>query len=76
MIKGRYVATVVMDFKIDENTPGLLPFDELKRQVTDGELDKGIVAILSNEFGDLCSIGLTKQFADLYHIDGGADNGE
>lgn len=74
MIKGRYVATIVMDFKIDENTLGLLPFDELKRRVTNGELDNGIVAILSKEFGDLCSIGLTKQYADLYHVDGGAEN--
>lgn len=74
MIKGRYVAIIVMDFKIDENTLGLLPFDELKRQVTNGELDNGIVAILSEEFGGLCSIGLTKQYADLYHVDGGAEN--
>lgn len=74
MIKGQYVATIVMNFKIDENTLGLLPFDELKRRVTNGELDNGIVAILSGEFGDLCSIGLTKQYADLYHVDGGTDN--
>lgn len=74
MIKGRYVATIVMNFKIDENTLGLLPFDELKRRVTNGELDNGIVAILSEKFGDLCSIGLTKQYADLYHVDGGAEN--
>lgn len=30
MIKGKYVAMVEIDISIDENKPGLMPFDEMK----------------------------------------------
>lgn len=73
MIKGKYVATIELNFHIDEPTPGLAPFEVIKKQVTDGEMDKTIVAILADEFGELCSVGLTKLYADLYKI-GGNDN--
>ena len=30
MIKGKFVATIEIDIAVDENTPGLLPFEKLK----------------------------------------------
>lgn len=74
MLKGKYVATIELNFSVDENTNGLLPFETLKAQVTGGELDKAIVAILSDEFGEICSVGLNRQYADLYRVSGGNDN--
>lgn len=74
MIKGKYVATIELNFNVDESTNGLLPFETLKAQVTDEELDKAIVAILSDEFGEICSVGLNRQYADLYRVSGGNDN--
>nr|DAK96259.1 MAG TPA: hypothetical protein [Caudoviricetes sp.] len=74
MIKGKYVATIELNFNVDESTDGLLPFETLQAKVTGGELDKAIVAVISDEFGELCSVGLNKQYADLYLVDGGHDN--
>lgn len=74
MIKGKYVATIELNFNVDESTDGLLPFETLQAKVTGGELDKAIVAVISDEFGELCSVGLNKQYADLYLVDGGNDN--
>lgn len=35
MIKGKFVAMVDVDIAIDENMPGLYPFDRLKTAVHD-----------------------------------------
>lgn len=50
MIKGKYVATIELNFNVDESTDGLLPFETLQAKVTCGELDKAIVAVISDEF--------------------------
>ena len=66
MIKGRYVATVLIDFNIDESEPGLYPLKKLKAIVTEGDLDKFLVAMISDEMPNGCSVGLNRQYADLY----------
>ena len=33
MIEGKFVATIEIDIAVDENTPNLLPFEELKEAV-------------------------------------------
>ena len=48
--------------------------DKASEFIFRGELDKAIVAVISDEFGELCSVGLNKQYADLYLVDGGNDN--
>lgn len=58
----------------EEENDIILPFETLQAKVTCGELDKAIVAVISDEFGGLCSVGLNKQYADLYLVDGGNDN--
>ena len=45
MIKGRYVATVEIDFSVSENEPYLLPFDEINKNLrndTTGYLTEAI----------------------------------
>lgn len=77
MIKGRYVATIVLDICFDENEPNVRDFEEMKMAVTGGELDKAIAAMLSEDIcGGFAAVGLNRQYADLYRVDGGTDNGE
>lgn len=74
MIKGKYVATIILNFHIDENDPGLLPFEKLHEQARNGTLDKAVVAVLSDEFGDIASVGLDRHYADLYRLEECASN--
>lgn len=53
-IKGKYVARIEMNFSVDENTPGLLSFDEFKEEVKN-KMESVIKGLLIDEFGDLTS---------------------
>ena len=68
MIKGKFVATIEIDIAVDENMPGLLPFEELKEAVHN-EMEIAIKDMLCEEFGDIATVKVTKSFADLC-IDG------
>ena len=84
MIKGKFVATIEIDIAVDENTPNLLPFEELKEAVHN-EMEIAVNDMLCDEFGDVATVKVTKTFADLYrNVDfycsygerkEGADNG-
>ena len=65
MIKGKFVATIEIDIAVDENTPNLLPFEELKEAVHN-EMEVVVKDILCDEFGDVATVKVTKTFADLY----------
>ena len=65
MIKGKFVATIEIDISVDENTPGLLPFEKLKEAVHN-DMDVAVKDILCEEFGDIATVKVTKTFADLY----------
>ena len=68
MIKGKFVATIEIDIAVDENIPGLLPFEELKGAVHN-EMEIAIKDMLCDEFGDVATVKVTKSFADLYRTD-------
>ena len=68
MMKGKFVATIEIDIAVDENMPGLLPFEELKEAVHN-EMEIAIKDMLCEEFGDIATVKVTKSFADLC-IDG------
>ena len=68
MIKGKYVATVTLDFCIDEKAEGLLPFEKLKKQVHE-ETTAYIENLLADEFEDLGSVRVVQQYADLYRTE-------
>ena len=68
MIKGKFVATIEIDIAVDENTPNLLPFEELKETVHN-EMEIAVKDMLCDEFGDVATVKVTKTFADLYRAE-------
>lgn len=65
-IKGKYVAQIEMNFSVDENTPGLLPFDELQEEVKN-KMESAIKELLVDEFGDLTSkISVVCLYRDMW----------
>lgn len=69
MIKGNFVATIEIDIAFDENTPNLLPFEELKDAVHN-DMEPAVKEMLHDEFGDIATVNVTKMFADLYQVEG------
>ena len=65
MIKGKFVATIEIDIAVDENTPGLLPFEKLKEAVHN-EMEADVNDMLCEVFGNIATVKVTKTFADLY----------
>lgn len=68
MIKGKFVATIEIDIAVDENTPGLLPFEKLK-EVVHNEMEADVNDMLCEEFGNIATVKVTKTFADLYRTE-------
>ena len=68
MIKGKFVATIEIDIAIDENTPGLLPFEKMKEAVHN-KMEVAVKDMLCEEFGDIATVKVTKTFADLYRTE-------
>ena len=68
MIKGKFVATIELDIAVDDNTPGLLPFEEMKEAVHN-EMEIAVKDMLCDEFGDVATVKVTKSFADLYRTE-------
>ena len=68
MIKGKFAATIEIDIAVDENTPGLLPFEKLKEAVHN-EMEAIVNNMLCEEFGDVATVKVTKTFADLYRTE-------
>lgn len=67
--KGRYVAQIVIDIDI-EKREGVLPFDDIKKKVTDGELTDAIRDVVVDEYIDNCgTVTVTQQYADLYEVE-------
>ena len=65
MIKGKFAATIEIDIAVDENTPGLLPFEKLK-EVVHNEMEADVNDMLCEVFGNIATVKVTKTFADLY----------
>ncbi|NCE63722.1 hypothetical protein D1159_03795 [Pseudoflavonifractor sp. 524-17] len=65
MIRGKYVGTITIEFCVDENTNGLLPFDCLQASVKE-ELSGVIKKIIEEEVSDIGTVTVEQQFADLY----------
>lgn len=65
MIKGKIVAQVEIDISVDENTPGLLPFDEFKNEVKE-KASVVLQDMLEDEFGDIGTVKVTQLYADAW----------
>ena len=68
MIKGKFAAMIEIDIAVDENTPGLLPFEKLK-EVVHNEMEADVNDMLCEEFGNIATVKVTKTFADLYRTE-------
>lgn len=64
-IKGKYAGKITINFEIDENTEGLLPFDLFQKQVHE-ELTGFLQDVISEEIGELGSIKVEKVNADIW----------
>ena len=68
MYKGFYEAVVRLDFSIDEKTPGLLSFYEIKAEIENGDLTKIIADILQEELGFITTVSVKQTGANLMDI--------
>lgn len=68
MIKGRYVATVTIDFRYPDNVTKGLPLDELKKRLI-VNADNTLRRIVENGCNsDRETVDIQQQYADLYHV--------
>lgn len=65
MIKGRYVATVVIDIAVPEDTPDLLPFEEIRAHVFDDTAEE-IINLIQGYLDSYGTVTVTQQYADVY----------
>ena len=68
MYKGFYEAVVRLEFSVDEKTPGLLSFYELKAEIENGDLTKIIADLLQEELGFITTVSVKQTGADLMDI--------
>ena len=68
-IKGRYVAQIVIEFDC-EKEEGMLPSEEIKKRVVDGELTDTIKDVVYGEIiDDYGTVTVTQQYADMYEVE-------
>lgn len=71
MIKGIYVAQVRIDIAVDENSPGLLPFDQMQKALRE-QTTEAVKDLLEDElFGDVGTVTVEQQMADLWKTEDG-----
>ena len=68
MIKGRYVATIEIDFSISEKEPNILPFDKINENWRN-ETTKFLAELIEQEFYPFGNVKVTQQYADVYRCD-------
>lgn len=68
MIKGRYVATVEIDFSVSEKDPDLLSFDKIKENVCNDTTEL-LTELIEQEFCPSGNVKITQQYADVFRFD-------
>ena len=68
MIKGRYVATVEIDFSMSENELDLLPFDEICNNWRNNTTEE-LTEIIQKELEPYGKVKITQQYADVFRYD-------
>ena len=69
MIKGRYVATVEIDFSMSDNESGILPFDEICNNWRNNTTE-ALTEIIENELEPYWRVKITQQYVDVYRCEG------
>lgn len=68
-VKGRYVATVILDIDYEESGD-IKPFNDVKRVITGGALTESIKETISTWiFDGLGILTVEQQYADLYEVE-------
>ncbi len=65
-IKGRYVAQVEINFDIDENGEGILPFEEIHENLT-MRFTPMLKAYLNKVAGE--NVEVTQMYADVWRVE-------
>ena len=68
MYQGFYEAVVRLEFSVDEKTPGLLSFYEIKAKIENGDLTKIIADLLQEELGFITTVSVKQTGAVLKDI--------
>lgn len=68
MIKGKYVAMVEIDISIDENKPGLMPFDEMKEYFYE-HMENETKALMEEELGDEATVRIITLAKGMYRVE-------
>lgn len=71
-IKGRYVATIIVDFNYDEKDKSMLPFDEVEEHLRTGKMNSQVEDLLYDEFSaddDKVKLSVEQQYADIYRVE-------
>ena len=79
MYKGRYVALVEYDFKIDESDPNVRPIEQIQEMFRCGMFEKELADLMNEEVFDpnIGDCKVTQTFFDMHvmpeEMDGGAE---
>lgn len=67
VIKGKYVATVVIEFEYDDNSPGVKKFADIKEYISSSDMDEDLRSLIIDELMPFNGeVSVIKQFADAY----------
>lgn len=67
MVKGKYVATVEIDFNFDENTQGYPPFEKIRESLNEST-DKGLYELIQEDVDGIGTVKVHRQLFDLYQV--------
>lgn len=68
MIKGRYVATVTINFRYPDDFARGLPLDEMKKRLIINA-DSALQRVIEDECDpEYETVDVQRQYADLYHV--------
>lgn len=70
MIKGRYVAQIVMDIDVDEKHVHCVPLEEIRRRMANGAYETAIKSSLMGDvFGEeIGKLDVIQMYADVYEV--------
>lgn len=70
MYKGRYVALVEYDFKIDESAPNVRPIEHIREMFKSGMIETELANLLCDEVFDpsIGNCNVTQTFFDMYEV--------
>lgn len=67
VIKGKYVATVVIEFEYNDHSPGVKRFADIKEYISGSDMDEDLRSLIIDELMPFNGeVSVMKQYADVY----------